>query len=292
MERLDRKEYRCTHCGAITVISDDDADRVEEMLRAALERQSSRPARPTPNAAPPRAVGVLILVVVVIAVGIPLIAGLIASQSVKSPPTVLSSFGRDTVPASQVTLSPLTYNKERHRYEGTIYNHSGYAIHTPRFNMTLFTNGHRTGSTWSSTPLSRLLPGEYEPISFDLITFFNSPVPDRYELDPLDSVARDTDEVARPALTQQQLVRQEGQDWVQLVGVVRNTFTRPIERPSVLLVLYGPNHEVLGSDNVYLEDLRPGEDGLVDMKVYPHPEGATVASYEYIVDATFKRSGR
>ena len=293
MERLDRKEYRCTHCGAITVISDDDADRVEELLREALSRQSSRLERvpPVRNPSGSRAATMIILTVVAAVVATPLLIDLLVKDH-SGISTSVSNFDRKTVPANQVPISQLAWNTDKKRYEGTIYNHSGYPIETPRFTMTLFTNGHRSGSTWGETELNRMLPGEYQPISFDPRDFSNDSPPDRYELNPPDSIDREMKEIARPTLTQQQLVRQEGEDWYQLVGIVRNSFTRPLGNPRILLVLYGPNREVVGSGSGYTEDLRPGENGIVDIKVYPHPKDATVASYEYIVDATFSAYNR
>jgi hypothetical protein len=291
MERLDHKEYRCTHCGAITIISDDDAERVEELLRQALNRQPVASGRTPPRAAASnRKVAVVISLVVGLAIVLPVVLSQFTGH--RSSPHHFATYERNTVPVSDVAVSQRVWNSERKRYEGTVYNHSGYAIGVPRYTMTLFTNGHRSGSTWSDTELGRLLPGEYEPISFEPHAFSSDAQPDRYELNQPTSVDRSTDEIARLALAQQQLVHQDGEDRYQLVGVIRNTFTRPIGSPRVLLVLYGPAHEVLGSGSAYLEKLRPGEDGVVDIKIYPKPQDAKVAAYEYIVDAAFDDANR
>jgi hypothetical protein len=286
MERLDRKEYRCKHCGAITVISDDDADRVEYLLAQALSRTGFSPAAPAPakKGAGPAAI-LIPLFFVGVALGVPALISYLQDKT--STPGGLHETAGRTVPVEDVAVSQLTWNDVNHRYEGMVYNHSGFAVDIPRFNMTLFTNGHRSGATWSEVSLDRLLPGEYEPITFDPRSLSSQSQPDRYELDKPDQIDRNTDEVAHLDVTQQQLVKQDGKDFYKFVGIVRNTLTRPVDGPRVLIVLYGPDHQVLASGSAVLETLRPGENGLIDEDFYPHPGNVPVAAYEYLVDATF-----
>jgi hypothetical protein len=292
MERLDRKEYRCKHCGAITVISDDDADRVEDLLTQALSRTNFSPAPPsTPVKKSGGVASVLIpLFIVGAALGIPALISVFENKS--SGSGGFDEIAGRTVPVEDVAVSQLTWNDVNHRYEGMVYNHSGFAVDIPRFNMTLFTNGHRSGATWSEVSLDRLLPGEYEPITFDPRTLGSDTQPDRYELDKPDQIDRNTDEVAHLDVTQQQLVKQDGKDFYKFVGIVRNTLTRPVDGPRVLIVLYGPDHQVLASGAAFLEALRPGENGLIDEDFYPHPGNVPVAAYEYLVDATFTDNRR
>jgi hypothetical protein len=287
MERLDRKEYRCTHCGAITVISDDDADRVEELLREALSRSNSQPLRTTPPAAKPAGGKVAAMIVGLLAIGfgLPLLLSLMDNHH--STRTDFSAFREQTVPVEDVTVSQLLWNNKSRRYEGTVYNHSGYAIEVPRYTMTLFTAGHKSGSTWSSTDIGTLLPGEYEPITFDPHSFSSETQPDRYELDKPDRIDRYTQEIARLELSQQQLVHQQGQDSYKFVGIVRNGFTRPVDGARILIVLYGADHQILSTDTGSVESLRPGENGLVDINIYPQPSDAKVAAYEYLIDSAF-----
>ena len=286
MERLDRKEYRCKHCGAITVISDDDADRVENLLAQALSRTSFSPPPSTPVKKGGGPAAILIpLFIVGVAVGVPALISFLHDKA--STPGGLDEIAGRTVPVEDVAVSQLTWNNTNHRYEGMVYNHSGFAVDIPRFNMTLFSNGHRSGATWSEISLDRLLPGEYEPITFDPRSLSSDTQPDRYELDKPDQIDRNTDEVAHLDVTQRQLVHQDGKDFYKFVGIVGNTLTRPVDGPRVLIVLYGPDHQVLASGAAFLEALRPGENGLVDEDLYPHPSNVPVAAYEYLVDATF-----
>ncbi len=105
MERLDRKEYRCKHCGAITVISDDDADRVENLLQQALSRTSFSPA--PPQAAAPKQVVVRMLAmmgfVLAMVIGLPVFFSLFNDKSDSSGGFV--AIGDDTVPDEDVTVS-------------------------------------------------------------------------------------------------------------------------------------------------------------------------------------------
>jgi hypothetical protein len=290
MERLDAKEYRCNHCGAITVISDDDSERLEKMLTNALNRPA--PAAPAASGsgtglANPRVSMILGIVLMAVVAILFLVFTLIGGRS--SSPSYTADNSSHTVPLDQVTLSQLHVedpSAEPAYYAGMIYNHSGYAIDVPSYTMTFFPNGMKGDSTRSDTDLDRLLPGEYEPIRF---MTWKSQLGSRYEIDRPDSIHRNHDDIASPKLTQQQLVHHVGHGY-ELVGVLQNTYTRPIEHVRVMAILYGPNNEQLAANVSMLNDLRPGEKDAVQIDLQAKGkdgDNLTVTAYEYLVDASF-----
>jgi hypothetical protein len=291
MERLDAKEYRCKHCGAITVISDDDAERLEKLLASVLSRAAPSPSLPSAARVPAAMSSPGRLILIVLAVMLVVVYFVFAvNRPDRSRP--IRSAGDRTVPIDQVTISPLRVadpTAEPAHYAGMIYNHSGYAIDVPRYTMTFYPNGMKGDSTTSSTDLERLLPGEYQPIGFQV---WKAQLGSRYEIEQPTRVDRgSTAEIARPELIRQQLIHHLGHGY-QLVGVVQNTFARPLERIRVMVILYGPNNEPVGAETRALNDLRPGEQDAVEVPVTVRPKDTAVTAYEYLVDANYSDETR
>lgn len=284
MERLDRKEYRCTHCGAITIISDDDADRVEQLLKEALSRPV--PVQTASRSVPPKTIvvavvaGFLSVLAATLVLSILLDHGGSHYQASSDVPT-----DRDrTVPVEDVALSELHWHQDSKTYDGMIYNHSGFAIDVPSYEMTLFVNGMKGSSSTSDVVLRRLLPGEYEPISF---RFLSAEPGARYEIEKPARIDRNTDAVAPMELTEQQFVQQDGRSEYRLIGLVQNGFTRPVDSTRIVATLYGADHQVLGTGSAYVPALRPGEKAAAEVAIYPYGNAGPVAAYDYLVDASF-----
>jgi hypothetical protein len=296
MERLDAKEYRCNHCGAITVISDDDAGRLEKLLTSVLNKAAPQ-GNANPAAVKPRPKGNPWLAASIGVVALLVYGGLmIVPQLTKSHGSSTASIRRydnDTaISPDSVSISPLhtTDNSSSalFHYLGMIYNHSGYAIDVPNYTMTFFPNGMKGGSTTSDVGLNRLLPGEYVPVSFST---WKSDMGARYEIERPATIRRNTDDIARPELTQQQLVHHIG-DGYQLVGIVQNTFTRPIENLHVMVILYGEDNAQIASEVRSLTSLRPGEKVAVNVSLSLPRDDMPVTAYEYLVDASFADRAR
>lgn len=286
MERLDRKEYRCTHCGAITIISDDDADRVERLVKDALNRPGVATTATVAIASSRKTTLLAAAFVGTLFAGCLVLPILFGSGGSRTSPAAYSSSDSDsTVPVNDVTISELHWRPGSKTYEGTIYNHSGFAIDVPSYEMTLFVNGLKGGSTSSETMLRRLLPGEYEPISF---RFFSDEANTRYEIEKPGRIDRNTDAIAPMQLIDQQLVVQQGDKSAhKLIGIVQNTLTRPVDATSIVATLYGADHQVLGSGSAYVPPLRPGEKAAADVNIYTYGNEGPVTAYEYLVDASF-----
>jgi hypothetical protein len=295
MERLDAKEYRCNHCGAITVISDDDAGRLEKLLTSVLNKvapqgnANAAAVRPKPKGNPWLAAAIVVVALLVYG-GLVIVPQLMKPHTRYTSPT--QRYATDTaISPDSVSLSPLHVDglsSALFHYLGMIYNHSGYAIDVPDYTMTFFPNGMKGGSTSSDVGLNRLLPGEYVPVSFST---WKSDMGARYEIERPTTIRRNTDEIARLELTQQQLVHHIG-DGYQLVGIVQNTFTRPVENLHVMVILYGENNEQIASEVRSLTSLRPGEKVAVNVGLSLPRDDTPVTAYEYLVDASFAERAR
>jgi hypothetical protein len=290
MERLDAKEYRCNHCGAITVISDDDAGRLEKLLTSVLNKAAPQgnangaAVKPKPKGNPWLAGGI-VLVALLVYGGLVVVPRIMQPRHSYTSPAQ-SSFSAPKISPDAVSISPLhrdDSSSSLFHYLGMIYNHSGYAVDVPRYSMTFFPNGMKGGSTTSDVGLNRLLPGEYVPVSFSA---WKSDMGARYEIERPTTIRQNTDEIARLELTQQQLVHHIG-DGYQLVGIVQNTFTRPIDTVHVMVILYGENNEQIASEVRSLTSLRPGEKAAVNVALRLPKDDTPVTAYEYLVDASF-----
>jgi hypothetical protein len=287
MVRLDRNEYKCTHCGAITIVSDNDADRLEQMLTNVLNRPgatNSAPISPVPNPAAAR-----ILLVVFAAVIILVVTWNILVPGSHHSSTSSYDDAEHTVPPSQVVLSPLKPTvgiAGNDSYTGIIYNRSDYPIEVPRYTITYFKNDLKLGSDFSISPIDTLLPGEYVPIKFDDIEAGSN---HRYEIQGPDTVSRSQRELVSLPLQQIQFVHRAGDNQYSLIGVVTNTFGKPITGDGELF-LYGQNQELIATATTSFGELRPGEKTSISLDVYPTKNDAPISSYEYMIDAYYTGS--
>ena len=314
LERLDRKEYRCNHCGAITLISDNDADRIEALLRDALARQSRYASYPVNHGATvPSSMTATqtrrLLAVLAGIVGIS-IASLIVLGRSGTPRTYQGNsgvtIGRNgnigggaygtyvppkDIPFNQVTLSPPVWIGDKDgiiptgAYNALLYNHSGSTIDVPDYEMTFFPNGLKGGTAMFHHDASHLLPGEYTRVSFSTMDTKN--VNARYEIEPPRWIRESTVKLARVPLEQPQLVREPGR--YRFIGLLRNTLNRPLSYSIVSVILYGPDHQLLGGESGGVSALRPGEKAAVDVDISVPANAPPVRSYDYLVDTSLEQ---
>ncbi len=278
MLRLDRKEYKCRHCGALTVISDDDAGRLEQILNQFLDRQRAA-AKPSQ-----RAPLVLALVVVVV-------VALVASVShfthrASSPATADSYFAEQTVPNDQVVLSSLHWEPSASgggAYSGVLYNHSGYAIMPPSYTLNLFHNGMKGDSSTTIPLVSTLEPGEYQPVLF---RYISGKPGERYEVEQPTHIMHSTMQVAPLPLDNPRLVHEQGTLAYEVTGVVRNTLTRPVLGVGELM-LYGSDGQIVASGVGSIAKLMPGEQSVVTMNAFFYQGPVPIVAYEYLLDTFY-----
>ena len=283
MLRLDRKEYKCRHCGALTVISDSDAGRLEQLLNQFLARQ--RPTAATPRRTP--LAGILVSAPLVFAGALVLLFH--HQRSPAGTTTVDSYFAEQSVPNNQVVMSSLHWQPGENgggSYSGVLYNHSGYAINPPSYTLNLFHNGMKGESASSLALLSTMEPGEYEPVVFQ---YSAGPAGDRYEVEQPAHIMHSTFQVAVLPLDEPKLAR-TGFSYA-LTGVVRNTLTRPIQGGGELM-LYGRDGEIVASGVGSLAKLMPGEQSVVTLNAFFYHGVVPVVAYEYLLDTFYENNAQ
>ncbi len=286
MLRLDRKEYKCRHCGAITVVSDSDAGRLEQLLTQFVARQ-----RPAPSA-PPRRGPVAAVLGITLGTIVAAIALLSRHASSVSPAGGADAyFAQQSVPNDQVVISSLHWQPDSTGggvYTGVLYNHSGYAIMPPSYTLNLFHDGMKGGGGTSLALLSTLEPGEYMPVEFRI----SSGQPgDRYEVEQPTHIMHSTMEVAPLPLGNPRLVHQVGSPGDSLVATVRNTLTRPVQGTGMLM-LYGPDGSIVASGVGSVPKLTPGEQTIVTLNAFFPGGERPVVAYEYLLDTFYENTAQ
>ena len=290
MLRLDRKEYKCRHCGAITVISEGDAGRIEQILKQFVANQQS--AR-YPAHYPRRRPAVVFAGAAVVLVAL-VVAAALSSRFSHAPAgttTAESYFAQQSVPDDQVVASSLHWQPGASgggAYTGLLYNHSGYAISPPSYTLDLYKNGLKGDSASSLSLISTLEPGEYEPLEFNNI---GPHQPDRYEIEQPTHIMHSTMEIATVPLADPTFIHVQNAQNYALIGIVRNTLKRPIQGTGQLL-LYGPDGQIVGSGIGSLAKLTPGEQAILNMNAYLYSRDAPVTAYEYLLDTFYENQAQ
>ena len=312
LARIGDREYRCNHCGAITVVSQDgsrSAPPAAYMPAAGYVPPNTPRAQSASFAVATTTIPVLspgqqadadraaaqrrrkALFGWLVILGIIFLIVHSYTGSSSSSPGSSGSMGSAaadaTVSASLLTVSPTNWSLDPDglsgQYTGLITNRSSYPVDVPRFSMRLFLRGTQVDSADSTVPLTTLLPGEYEPIAFPFRTPSDDPHP---EITPPPTANRAEGKVVKLQLTDRQLVREEGVAGYRLIGVVNNTTRTPARDISVIVMLFDSAHTVTGYGSYKVNRaLRPGERTAIEIKL-PTTNVNPVASYEYLIDAS------
>lgn len=266
--KVDDNEYQCTHCGAITLVEDDVARRLESILK-----KIQMPATPAaPVAAKPKAA-------VLVAVGIMVFAALTFA-------ILTGSFNRAYVPAtttvdqSKLVLSDLRdLRPAKPALLVMMHNETGTTISAPEVRVTLFNDQLTQGEVTGRPLLSDLLPGEYTPVLIDL----DNRTFTRYTVAA--GTARRTDR-QNVAISAQhvQLVRDDG--GYRLLGTLSNGTTTDARTARVLAMLYAADAKLIGTCDGYAVSTRlpKGQASNFDASC-DVLEPTAIASYEYLVSA-------
>ncbi len=283
MQRLDRREYKCRHCGAVTVISDNDADRIERLLQQFLARQSPPPPRRLQR---PRLLAAAILCIAGLIAGLTIL--LHGNRSGSQAFTADTYFAEQSVSPDKIVMSALTWQPDSSggSYTGLLYNHSGYAINPPTYQLNLFRGGMKSGSAASLAVVSILEPGEYMPVQFRID---NGKPAERYEVQQPEHILHSLFDPAPLSLQRPTLVHVQDAPSYALVGIVRNTLNRPVEGGGELM-LYASDGRVVGSGVGSFPKLMPGEQAIVTLNAFPYSREVEVAACEYLLDAFFDPS--
>ncbi len=305
MERLGPREYRCTHCGAITVVSQDQADKIAAPPMFGSSYTSSTTSSSsggTTNTVTSSSTsylkststtqgnsssgkGLLLFAAIVAVVAYSIFGG---SSSSSSSSSTSSSTTPPPVPIEKVTMGGFQWMNDPNasvasgHYVALITNKSAWPITVPRYSMTMYVHGIKGATANSEVPVDRLLPGEYEPISFA----FQTPEDDaRNEIADPDSAPRSTAAVGSFSLAQTQLVREQGKPGYRVVGVVTNKGNTSVASAEVMVMLFGAGHSLLGFGRGYTHGLSAGERAAIEVAI-PVNNINPVTSFEYLIDGT------
>ena len=269
--KLDQNEYRCTHCQAVTLVEDNVAERLEQILRG---MQAPATPRVKPN---------LVITAAAIAVAVISIPVVISLMNGSSRTSYQAA---PRVPPIDASLVKLTDTREiangsRKQLLLMMRNETGKPINAPSVSAQFY-QGDLAQNSASGSPLSRtLLPGEYSPVLIDLPSQPYS----RYEL-RIGSVSPAMSAITRQvAASKVQLVQNDGAH--RLVGILKNEGASAISGAQVTVMLYDAGGKLIGSGNGYgaAGSLAAGAATTFDVRCELYGEGA-VASYEYMVQTT------
>ncbi len=303
MERIGPREYRCTHCGAITVVTQDGTKSAPEQVPPVSPGPTARPAvdygDPTRNVLTaeqvvavnkpgPNVFVFMTFVCVLIAAGF---IGIMHACGGDNPPAGSTNGSTQpatpAVPASQLTLTPAEWSTVSGtiggRYTALITNRSRYAVTVPVYAMSLYLRGALVETAQSAVPVATLLPGEYEPIFFA----FKSPADDPHpEITAPPLADQSPVTPVRLQFIERQLIREQGKLGYRVVGVLDNPGRLPAQKIVAAAMLFDASHTLLGYGSCKVNRaLRAGERTAIQIDV-PTSNVNLVASYEYLLDAS------
>jgi hypothetical protein len=285
--RLDNNEFKCTHCGSITIVQDDVAERLEQILRK-MQTSAVQPAAASATAS--RA-GAWIIVAVVLVMLALFIANIGTNRSTRSTTSFSSpSFSlheRPAVDPGLLKIQDLHRASTGEKLVGMVRNDSDRVV----TDVSLTVNVHQgpVRKDDRSTSMSqRLLPGESLPIVFDGWS------PQKGESFGIASKEVRTDDDfngrAQLQLKHEQLIRER--DRLRFIGQLTNADALPAKSINVSINLLDGNGRLIGSGHGSPEssELARGEITNFDVSIDRYDD-SDVASMQYVVDSERVKSG-
>lgn len=273
--RLDDNEFKCTHCGSITIVQDDVAKRLEQIL---LKLQT--PATATPVIVSRRPViGVIIIVAFLIL--LPMLMHLINGMGTHhSSPRALPAARADVDPGL-LKVENLKLVEDGDKLVGMIRNDSDRVVRRVELTLNVYDDKLRKGDE-SGTLYNRLLPGESLPIEF---WPWRNKVGDRVEVA---NKQVDTDDDfggrAELRLAHQQLIREDTS--LRFIGQLTDVDTVPAKSINVSITLFDVNENLLaaGHGSPESSELARGETTNFEVSISRYRDG-DVDSMRYLIDS-------
>jgi hypothetical protein len=322
MERLDHHEYKCTHCGAITVVSDDDADQLESMLGDFLKgagsgsknsvwaSTSSDASRNDP-----------------LTVKIPMAGGAqtvtwqsgsdtgYVKSAEQSPATGTAAqapiephFGRVWVFLGWVVGLVILYSFDFGFWDGSKHLSDTVPAETLILQNRFSMDGSEVATlrNTSNKPIN-LIPmtmtsykGDFKkdtsqgtvgvthllPNEHTLIFFpvSSGADADRFKFSTSGPLPISTESLPHLQLMEAKLLHVAGTHHYQLAGVVQNPLKYDLQSGSIALTLFNANYEIIGWARGNIKDLEPKEKAVVAIDFEVDESHGQIASYEYLID--------
>lgn len=291
LERLDRHEYKCSNCGSITVVSDDEADRLEAVLVKLLgntdlrgqtrvwSTSSERLTPPKPPARKPAqssgwtARGVFFLFWYV---GLIVLYAIAFTSSPDMPPSTAA-----IVPAKALTL---TQREGLGNTEiGLLTNTSQQPVDLPPMTLTTYNGDFKIGTTPGTVGVRHLLPNEHVAAVF---TPAANGEATRFQFTVETDVPVSTATVIPMQLMQQKLLHVVKSNNYQLVGVIQNPTNRALAGGKITVTLYDADHKIIGWGSGSIHGLDPAEKAAVAINLEMDAGRGEIARYDYLIDVT------
>jgi hypothetical protein len=286
--RLDDNEFKCTHCGSITIVQDDVAERLEQILSKLQAPAATPPLTATPAI---RAKWVLIWVGLFFFVLIAMeLQALFRDHSTDSA-SPYSSHGHADVDPGLLKVENLhraTPNYPDYMV-GMVRNDSDRVVSSVSLSMHTFHDNIR-GDDQSASMDQRLLPGESQPIVF---TSWPQQAGQRFEIASKEVRTEENFGGRAPLrLDHEQLIRKSGESGLRFIGQLTNAQTAAAKSIEVSINLFDRNGRLIGTNHGSPEsrELAVGETTDFDISISPYDD-ADIASMQYLVDSERVKAG-
>lgn len=283
--RLEKNEFKCLHCGSVTLVEDDVAQRLEQILQ-----RMQRPHSTTTSVLDKRATFIVMMI----------LAGTIGLVSMVG--SFLLRAKRNSV-NPVVSIMPQPINSDELKIEGLkevgkpgssdryliamAHNTSNQVMYDATIIAAMYDEDGNKQTTWpgSHINVSHLMPGERAPLKITLRSFPNNKIYNRYEIDKksFDPLFSYTGR-AELSLTKYQLIEKNKEYF--FIGTLKNADKVSAKYPSVSVTLFDKQKNIIGMGNAVAESdiLTPLQSTYFKVPCLKFDDGE-VDSYEYIIDS-------
>lgn len=266
--KVAQNEYQCKHCGALTLVEDDVAERLEKLLRG-LTAPAARPALTKQQ--------LMLLAVVLPLLLISVLLISFVGNKRAGPATPLMERKLD---ASLVTLSEPqeVASGSRKKLLVMMRNGTGATINAPRVTAEFYDGELTVDSEWSDATLRTLLPGESTPV---LLSLPSKPTT-RHSLS-IGEPRRDAVHANRIKTSKVTLVAEDNRH--RLIGLMENEGDTRSGLVQIVVWLLADDGKVVGLGSGYarVSPMAPGAKTLFDVGIERLTDEPAVA-YEYVVN--------
>ncbi len=276
--RQERNEYRCLHCGSVTLVEDDVAQRLETILR-----RLQQPAPRTVAVAKNKQASVTAILVILAALIFTSVLTPLLMQSHYRAPGSASSGALESKPLEIEGLHRVqASNSPQILLVGFVHNATNKVL-TPRMITVIF---YRDRTRLFDSPgmvnARYLLPGERASIKVPL---FSSTPYTRYETKNWATVADgDYRGRARISLSKGQLVKQKGK--LFFIGILSNEDKVEAKNVRFHITLYDNDKNIIGiGDATPYADILSPEEKTTLKATFEMYSDAEIGSYDYLIES-------
>ncbi len=279
--RLGDNEFKCTHCGSITIVQDDVAERLEQILRK-MQSTAAAPVAATATAPPTRGIWI-VLIVVLMAMALFFVNLMLGSTDRTEHAGVSHAFARarGDVDPGLLKIEDLHSVAQGDKLVGMVRNDSDRVVSRVELTVNVYSGSvrkddHSTSMDW------RLLPGESLPIVFSP---WSPQAGDRIEIA---SKQVDTDDDfngrAQLRLAHDQLIREHAT--LRFIGQLTDADTLPAKSINVSISLLDAKGKLIGFGHGSPDssELARGETTNFDVSIDRYDD-ADIASMQYLIDS-------